>query len=335
MADVAQAVRVFECADCITNFVDRQSLAEHIMRTHVNGQQLEVDNSQDYEPTTDSLDDMDEEEGEEDDDDDDEDYEIGDDPAHANSKGRLHCRFCSKTFHRSFCLKRHERRHTGEKPFRCKDCGKQFSDRSNLLQHERSRHAEARSYVCTDCLKQFAQYNYLRRHLRSVHRNKLSFICPEPCNHAFVTEQAWLQHLRTHRNNVKPITVNGPWPCKGSKTKIPGQPSFPTSTRKETAGGFRQNPVGEEAPSESVLVRPVAMKAFGNQTAASLLGQAPDAVVAQQADWAPSDQGTFNALPDEHFHAAQKASEPSSVGEPKEGQKTESPPLPPVPDVSQ
>eukprot|EP00117_Sycon_ciliatum_P017978 scpid75693/ scgid16766/ Zinc finger protein 358 len=307
-----QLSRVYECADCIVGFGDRRSLTQHIAQAHMPAKTLEVEEENGLDPSSDSLD---EEDGEEDDDDDDDDYELGEDPANPTSKNRHHCRYCTKSFHRSFCLKRHERRHTGEKPFNCHECGKRFSDRSNLLQHERSRHSEARTYVCTACLKQFAQYNYLRRHLRSVHRNKLSFICPEPCNHAFVTEDAWIQHLRTHRNNVKPITVNGPWPCKGSKTKIPGYPDFPTATRKETAGGYRQYP---EEPEELALVRPVAMKAFGNQTAVELLSQVSTAtstaaeatvaavatvVAAAQTNWAPSDQGTLNALPDNHFHS--------------------------------
>ncbi|XP_046358785.2 uncharacterized protein LOC124136795 isoform X1 [Haliotis rufescens] len=53
------------------------------------------------------------------------------------------CKFCRKTFSRQFLLQRHERIHTGQKAFYCKECGKGFSESVNLSQHMSLFHADS------------------------------------------------------------------------------------------------------------------------------------------------------------------------------------------------
>ncbi|KAL2426420.1 hypothetical protein ABEF95_004397 [Exophiala dermatitidis] len=57
----------------------------------------------------------------------------------------LHCQFCPNTYHKREHLVRHERIHTGLRPYTCDKCDRAFARHDSLLRHERVHAPKARS----------------------------------------------------------------------------------------------------------------------------------------------------------------------------------------------
>ncbi|XP_073416516.1 uncharacterized protein [Dendrobates tinctorius] len=134
------------------------------------------------------------------------------------------CSECGKCFITKSKFVIHDRIHTGEKPFSCSECGKAFTDKGNLNRHQRI-HTGEKPYSCSECGKCFTCKGKLITHQRS-HTGEKPFSCLE-CGNSFTDKDSLNRHQRIH-------TGEKPYSCSECGKCFRAQANFVKHLRTHT-----------------------------------------------------------------------------------------------------
>lgn len=132
------------------------------------------------------------------------------------------CLQCGKSFIQASDYNNHARSHTGEKPYTCAECGKSFSRSTYLVTHSRT-HTKEKRYNCQECGKSFIQHSHLSIH-RRIHSGERPYSCSE-CGKQFNRSSTLVKHQKSHikRNNAmeqaKIIQISPPPPRSQNLSK--------------------------------------------------------------------------------------------------------------------
>lgn len=111
------------------------------------------------------------------------------------------CEMCSKQFRTAAFLRRHiVCFHEKVRSYQCDICGRSFSEKRNVDDHRRT-HTGERPFVCETCGKSFAQRSSMKIHWKQMHESIKSHKC-QYCDKSFIRRCHLVAHL-THHTGVR------------------------------------------------------------------------------------------------------------------------------------
>ncbi|XP_014216859.1 zinc finger protein 436 [Copidosoma floridanum] len=119
----------------------------------------------------------------------------------ANESGDFQCEVCNRIFNNLRLFRIHKRIHYPQiKSWSCDICGKRYSSK-NLLDEHMNIHTGNRPYVCHVCNKDFTSKYTHRAHVKTHEIRPRPYTCSK-CPKTFLSQQNLSQHLKTH-NGIK------------------------------------------------------------------------------------------------------------------------------------
>ena len=117
------------------------------------------------------------------------------------------CKFCGKPFSQKVAMKKHiNKSHKGKKVYKCKSCGKSLA-RGSLKKHIHTVHGGHKDYKCESCSKSFTRANYLKKHIYTIHEGHKDYKCGS-CDKSFSQAGNLAQHISTfHAVEKDPLEI--------------------------------------------------------------------------------------------------------------------------------